>query len=469
MKKVVIFGAAGHTGTYITRKMMSEQDVELSVFVRNPAKFGDMDLTGVNVIQGDAMNAADVKTAMDGQDVLLCSLEGDVRAMAQNIVNALAETSVKRIIWITGMGIHHEIKGIHGKMLDMYAKKRPDYIEAADLIVVVCAVFLRPLLGILGADEGLMPYCVSYMIPVLISMPFAIFGTMLSMSYITVGKANLGLIMSLLGGVINIALDWLFLAVFHWGIEGAAIATSIGYATTSVIGVIYFCVHREHEICVVKPKWRARSIIQSCTNGASEMIGVFAGSIVAILFNNILMRIAGADGVASITIMLYVQSLFNAVYRGYSMGIAPVISYNFGKSDTDRLKLIHTLSMRLIIVASVVLTVINLLLAPYMVRFFAGSNQAVYEMALHGFRIFAISCLMTGVNVYASALFTALNDGKTSAILSFFRTVVFLVVPVLILPVLFGIDGVWIALPVGELLALIMSIICFRKLKFRKM
>lgn len=337
------------------------------------------------------------------------------------------------------------------------------------LIVVVCAVFLRPLLGILGADEGLMPYCVSYMIPVLISMPFAIFGTMLSMSYITVGKANLGLIMSLLGGVINIALDWLFLAVFHWGIEGAAIATSIGYATTSVIGVIYFCVHREHEICVVKPKWRARSIIQSCTNGASEMIGVFAGSIVAILFNNILMRIAGADGVASITIMLYVQSLFNAVYRGYSMGIAPVISYNFGKSDTDRLKLIHTLSMRLIIVASVVLTVINLLLAPYMVRFFAGSNQAVYEMALHGFRIFAISCLMTGVNVYASALFTALNDGKTSAILSFFRTVVFLVVPVLILPVLFGIDGVWIALPVGELLALIMSIICFRKLKFRKM
>lgn len=134
MKKVVIFGAAGHTGTYITRKMMSEQDVELSVFVRNPAKFGDMDLTGVNVIQGDAMNAADVKTAMDGQDVLLCSLEGDVRAMAQNIVNALAETSVKRIIWITGMGIHHEIKGIHGKMLDMYAKKRPDYIEAADRV-----------------------------------------------------------------------------------------------------------------------------------------------------------------------------------------------------------------------------------------------------------------------------------------------------------------------------------------------
>ena len=140
MKKVVIFGAAGHTGTYITRKMMSEQDVELSVFVRNPAKFGNMDLTGVNVIQGDALNPADVKAAMEGQDVMLCSLEGDVRAMAQNIVKTLEETSVKRIIWITGMGIHHEIKGIHGKMLEMYAKKRPDYIEAADLIAESDAV-----------------------------------------------------------------------------------------------------------------------------------------------------------------------------------------------------------------------------------------------------------------------------------------------------------------------------------------
>ena len=152
MKKVVIFGAAGHTGKYITRKMMQEQDFEVSVFVRNPDKFGDMDLSGVKVIKGDALNAEDVKGAMDGQDVLLCSLEGDVHTMAQNIVAALKETTVKRIIWITGMGIHHEITGIRGAMLNMLAKKRPDYIEAADMIAASSAV--TTLLRCPGIKDG---------------------------------------------------------------------------------------------------------------------------------------------------------------------------------------------------------------------------------------------------------------------------------------------------------------------------
>ncbi|MBU5478388.1 NAD(P)H-binding protein [Eubacterium sp. MSJ-13] len=134
MRKVVVFGAAGHTGKYITEKMKGEQDIELSVFVRNLAKFEGMDMSGVKIIKGDALNADDVKKAMEGQDVLLCSLEGDVLKMAQNIVSALDETSVKRIIWITGMGIHHEITGMRGVMLNMLAKKRPDYIEAADTI-----------------------------------------------------------------------------------------------------------------------------------------------------------------------------------------------------------------------------------------------------------------------------------------------------------------------------------------------
>ena len=140
MKKVVVFGAAGHTGKYITRKMQSMPDVELTVFVRNPDKFEGMDMTGVNILQGDALNAADVKKAMDGQDVLLCSLEGDVLTMAKNIVAALDEASVKRIIWITGMGIHHEITGMRGVMLNMLAKQRPEYIQAADTIAASKAV-----------------------------------------------------------------------------------------------------------------------------------------------------------------------------------------------------------------------------------------------------------------------------------------------------------------------------------------
>lgn len=152
MKKVVVFGAAGHTGKYITNKMKAQKDIELSVFVRNPAKFEEMDISGVNVIKGDALNAEDVKKAMEGQDILLCSLEGDVLTMAKNIVAALKETSVKRIIWITGMGIHREITGLRGMMLNMYAKQRPEYIEAADTIAASSAV--TTLLRCPGIKDG---------------------------------------------------------------------------------------------------------------------------------------------------------------------------------------------------------------------------------------------------------------------------------------------------------------------------
>lgn len=154
MKKVVIFGAAGHTGKYITEKMKAQEDLEVSAFVRNPAKFGDMDVSNVSIIQGDALNPEDVVRTMDGQEVLLCSLEGDVLTMAKNIVAALEQTSVKRIIWITGMGIHHEIKGLRGKMLDMLAKKRPEYIEAADTIAASKAITtLLRCPGIMNGDN----------------------------------------------------------------------------------------------------------------------------------------------------------------------------------------------------------------------------------------------------------------------------------------------------------------------------
>ena len=153
MKKVVIFGAAGHTGKYITREMMQHSEFSVSAFVRDPAKFGDMDITGVNVIKGDAVNYEDVRRAMDGQNVLLCSLDSsEVLTMAQNIVNALKETTVKRIVWITGMGIHHEITGVRGAMLNMYAKQRPEYIEAADTIAASSAV--TTLLRCPGIKDG---------------------------------------------------------------------------------------------------------------------------------------------------------------------------------------------------------------------------------------------------------------------------------------------------------------------------
>lgn len=171
------------------------------------------------------------------------------------------------------------------------------------------------------------------MTPVLISLPFAVFSIVFQLSFITVGKAGLGAILNVMGGVLNIVLDWLFISVFDWGLVGAATATSIGYALPSIIGLVWFCVNRKQVLYVVKPKWRLKIIVDSCVNGSSEMVGVPAFSVVTILFNRILMSIAGSDGVASLTIIWYAQGLFGGLFRGYINGVASVISYNFGKKD----------------------------------------------------------------------------------------------------------------------------------------
>lgn len=333
------------------------------------------------------------------------------------------------------------------------------------VLVVLCLLFLKPLCRFLGSDDALMPYCIDYMIPVLLTMPFAVFGMIWQMSYITVGHAHLGLIFSVLGGVINIVLDWIFIAKMNMGILGASIATGIGYALPSVIGLVLFSVHRDRVLYIVKPKWRWKTLWQSCVNGSSEMVSVLAFSVVTILFNNILMNLAGSDGVASLTIIWYAQGLFSGMFRGYITGIASVVSYNLGRGIKKRLKKLFTISIYTILGASVVVTAISYIFGGSVVSVFAKGNQMVYETALHGFHIVAVSFFMMAYNVFSSGWFTALNDGKTSAILSFCRTVIFMVFPVLILPRFFETDGVWISLAVGEGLSLIMTVYYFIKYK----
>lgn len=334
------------------------------------------------------------------------------------------------------------------------------------LLALLCLGLLNPLCYFLGSDDALLPLCRAYMIPILIGIPFTVFGMVFQMSYITVGKANLGLIFSILGGVINIVLDWVFLALFRWGIAGAAIATTIGYAVPSLIGVVWFCVKREQALCVVRPKWRLDTILHSCANGASEMVSVLAFSVISILFNNILMDLSGSDGVASLTIIWYAQELFSGMFRGYITGISSVVSYNLGRQDKLRLSKLFQVSVRTIAVAGVAVVVLSYLGGGAVIAFFAKGNQHVYHVALHGFRIVAISFLLMAYNVFASGWFTALNDGKTSAILSFCRTILFMVGPVLVLPRLLGLDGVWLSLGVGEGLSILMTLYYFVKFRF---
>lgn len=326
-------------------------------------------------------------------------------------------------------------------------------------------VFLNPLCRMLGSDDALLPYCRAYMVPVLISIPFSIFGTVFQLSYITVGKANFGLIFSILSGILNIGLDWLFIHGFGWGIAGAAIATALAYCVPSIIGLFWFLLNHKQVLYLVRPKWRPRSIWNSCSNGASEMVSVLAFSVVTVLFNNTLMSLAGSDGVASLSIIWYAQGLFGGLFRGYINGIASVVSYNFGRGDKARLGKLLSISVKTLGITAIVVTAGSFLLGHYVVGIFAGSNAVVQAMSLHGFRIVAVSFLMMAFNVFSSGWFTALNDGRTSAILSFCRTIIFMVLPVLILPRILGTDGVWLSMSVGEGMSLIMTLYYFHKFK----
>ncbi len=203
--------------------------------------------------------------------------------------------------------------------------------------------------------------------------------------------------------------------------------------------------------------------MNSCINGASEMVNVLAFSVIAILFNRILMKIGGSDGVASLTIILYAQELFGGLFRGYINGISSVVSYNLGRGDKERLSKLFCISIWTLGIAGIVVTVLSYLAGGAVVDFFAKNNAQVETIALYGFRIVATSFLMMAYNIFASGWFTALNDGKTSAILSFCRTVIFMIAPVLILPGIFGMDGVWMSITAGEVLSILMSIFYFRK------
>ena len=328
---------------------------------------------------------------------------------------------------------------------------------------VLCFIFLNLLCRFLGSDTALLSYCRQYMIPVLISLPFAVFGMVFQLSFITVGKAGLGATLSVTGGILNIVLDWLFISVFGWGLAGAAIATSIGYAFPSVTGVIWFCVNRKQILHVVRPRWRLKTIVDSCVNGSSEMVSVLAFSVITILFNRILMGLGGSDGVASLSIIWYAQALFGGMFRGYINGIASVVSYNFGRKDKAQLASLFRLSIWTLAVLGIVVMVVSYFAGGLVVDFFAKNSENVRKIALQGFRIVATSFPMMAFNVFGSGWFTALNDGKTSAILSFCRTVIFMVVPVLILPQIFGMSGVWLSITVGEALSMLMSIYYFSK------
>lgn len=333
------------------------------------------------------------------------------------------------------------------------------------LFSVLGLVFLKPLLIFLGANEQLFSYCYEYACVCLFFMPLALFTGTFSMFYITRGRAVLGLIFSSIGGITNVVLDYVFIALCGMGLRGAALATGIGYALAGTIGFIYFSVNRRGSLYFVKPKFKPYVISKICINGSSEMVTNLSVCLVTILLNNIVIRLAGSDGVAAITVVLYMQTLLMSVCFGYSMGIAPLTSYNYGKRETPHLRKIFSISTKMIGIMSVFVFLLCLSQSGRLIGLFVNEDTTVYKMALRGFKLFAACFLFMGLNIYASALFTALSNGKVSALLSFCRTFVFVVGLLLLLPLWWEMTGVWLAIPIAEAMSFLMTLFYFRKYK----
>lgn len=324
------------------------------------------------------------------------------------------------------------------------------------IFMVVGNIFIDPIVRLLGSTDALMDYCVGYLSVCLYLAPACILQLLFQTFFVTAGKPMLGLILTISGGVANMVLDYLFMGVFHMGVEGAALATGIGQLIPALIGFIYFLFVR-HSLYLVKPKIRWSVLAESSFNGSSEMVTNLSGAIVTFLYNIMMLKLVGEAGVAAITIVLYGQFLFNALYMGFSMGVAPVISYNYGSENNRMLKRIFKICMLFITVSSVIVTVFALVMSPIIVEVFTAVGTETYTLAKTGFFLFSLNFIFAGVNIFASSMFTAFSDGKTSAIISFVRTFVLIVINILILPALIGVNGVWLSVPLAEFMSVFLS------------
>ncbi|MCL1998609.1 MAG: MATE family efflux transporter [Turicibacter sp.] len=347
-------------------------------------------------------------------------------------------------------------------------------VVAAVVTAVLSAVgLLAPnfILGILGVNPEVFDIAMEYFVPISWFLPVITLGVVFQQFLITEGKAHLSMIATIIGGSLNIALNWLFIYYLQWGLHGAALATSIGYTIPAVFGVCYFTYNRTRAgglIFFVTPKFRLRALGQSAVNGLSEMITMMAGSITGIFMNNILMDIEGPMAVAASGIMFGGMGLITSLFFGYIWGIAPIISYNFGKGDSERLQRVFRLSLAAILTMAIAAVAgsfafTDLIIGIYVTEptvYFEGMwfTLPVVEMAHSALRIMSLGYVFMAVNAFGSALFTALNNGVISGLLSALRTFVFVMLSLAVLPLVFGLEGVWFAMPAAEVLAIFVTV-----------
>lgn len=333
-------------------------------------------------------------------------------------------------------------------------------IVLGGIFMVGGILFMEPMARLLGADETMLPVCVQYGRIVMLGLiPFMLQNTFQSF-LVTAERPHFGLYITIAAGVTNMALDALFVGVFRWGVAGAAAATVISQIVGGVIPLVYFICPNKSKLRLGKTKMDFRVLGKAAANGSSEFMTNVSMSLVNMLYNWQLMRLIGAQGVAVFGIIMYVSFIFAAIFIGYSMGSAPVIGFHYGAGNKEELKGLFRKSLWILLVFSVVLTGLAMMLAKPLAMIFVAYDAELLELTKRALTIYSLAFLMSGFNIFASSFFTALNDGLTSALISFGRTLVFQVASVLLLPLIFDVDGIWAAVILAEGLALILSAVC---------
>lgn len=315
-----------------------------------------------------------------------------------------------------------------------------------------------PLARLLGAEGQMLEDCIIYGRISFIGAPFFMLQFSMQTFFITAEKPKLGLFATVFGGVSNMILDWLLIAVLPWGIWGAAVATTLSQTMATVFALIYFaCPNSSLLRLTLKTKVYGKVLGKACVNGSSEMVGNIAYSVVTILYNTQLLKYYGEDGVAAYGVLMYVGFIFSAIYYGYAMGSAPIVSYNFGAQTHMEMKNIFRKSMTIVCILGAGMLAIAQLAAPALSSVFVGYDKTLYDLTCQALRIYSVSFLFMGVAAFGSSFFTALNDGVVSAVISFLRAFVFEVGAILLMPLIFGKEAIWGAVVVSEFAALLLT------------
>lgn len=335
------------------------------------------------------------------------------------------------------------------------------------LLTIFGIAVLKGIVIKMGADDAMLRHCMIYGRIVLLGIPFYMLQNMFQNFLIAAEKPQLGLIVTIAAGVTNMVLDALFIAVLGWGVAGAAAATALGQCVGGLVPFVYFARKNSSKLSLVKTRLMGGALFHACTNGSSELVSNVSMSLVGMLYNLQLMKFAGENGVAAYGVIMYVNFIFIAIFLGYAYGSAPIVAFNYGARRTEELQNVLKKSLKLILGTGISLFLIATVFAGVLSGLFVGYDAELYRLTVRGFHLYAISFLLCGFNIYGSSFFTALNNGVVSAAISFLRTVVFEVAAVLILPLFFGLDGVWCAITVAELASILITIGAFSALRKR--